>query len=136
MARNAQPTLEPKLTMNRCVSGQKMEDLRGSDTAAYVGLMCDDWAQVMARDWDQLPTYVATGVSRAIMANRLSYFFDWRGPSMTIDTACSSSLVAVHQGVTALRNGECRVAVAAGVKLILAPGAFFLALFQDNGVSC
>ncbi|KAK4033573.1 BcPKS5, polyketide synthase [Parachaetomium inaequale] len=107
-----------------CAAGQKVEDLRGSDTAAYVGLMCDDWAQVMARDWDQLPTYVATGVSRAIVANRLSYFFDWRGPSMTIDTACSSSLVAVHQGVTALRNGECRVAVAAGVNLILAPGMF------------
>ncbi|KAK3290192.1 BcPKS5, polyketide synthase [Chaetomium fimeti] len=107
-----------------CASGQKLEDLRGSDTAAYVGLMCDDWAQVMARDWDQMPTYTATGISRAIVANRLSYFFDWHGPSMTIDTACSSSLVAVHQGVTALRNGECRVAVAAGVNLMLAPGMF------------
>ena len=120
--------------MTSCAGGQRLEDLRGSDTAAYVGLMCDDWAQVMARDWDQLPTYVATGVSRAIVANRLSYIFDWHGPSMTIDTACSSSLVAVHQAVTALRNGECRVAVAAGVNLILAPGTILLPLFLEKGV--
>ena len=86
--------------------------------------MCDDWSQMSARDWDLMPTYAATGQSRAIVSNRVSYFFDWHGPSMTIDTACSSSLVAVHQGVAALRNGECPVAIAAGVNLILAPGEF------------
>ena len=86
--------------------------------------MCDDWAQLTNRDWDLLPTYAATGESRAIISNRLSYYFDWHGPSMTIDTACSSSLVAVHQGVTAIRNGECSVAIAAGANLILTPGKF------------
>lgn len=106
--------------------GQTIEGLRGSKTAVYVGLMCDDWAQLIARDWDQTPTYAATGDSRAILSNRVSYFFDWRGPSMTIDTACSSSLVAVHQGVTALRNGECPVAIAAGANLILAPGKMMM----------
>lgn len=55
-------------------------------------------------------------------ANRISYFFDWHGPSMTVDTACSSSLVAVHQAVQTLLSGESRVAVAAGTSLILSPG--------------
>ncbi|KUJ22238.1 BcPKS5, polyketide synthase [Mollisia scopiformis] len=104
--------------------GQPIETLRGTNTAVYVGLMCDDWSQIVCRDWDLMPTYAATGTSRAIISNRISYFFNWHGASMTIDTACSSSLVAVHQGVTALRNGECPVAIAAGANLILAPGMF------------
>ncbi|KAI1293954.1 BcPKS5, polyketide synthase [Xylaria venustula] len=107
-----------------CDGGQTIEGLRGSNTAVYVGMMCDDWNQLSNRDWDIKPTYGATGESRAIISNRVSYFFDWHGPSMTIDTACSSSLVAVHQAVTALRNGECPVAIAAGANLILAPGMF------------
>ncbi|RAK95573.1 BcPKS5, polyketide synthase [Aspergillus ibericus CBS 121593] len=107
-----------------CAGGQTIENLRGSKTAVYVGMMCDDWAQIVNRDWDLAPTYAATGDSRAIVSNRVSYFFDWHGPSMTIDTACSSSLVAVHQGVTALRNGECPIAIAAGANLIMAPGMF------------
>lgn len=58
------------------------------------------------------------------MSNRISYFFDWRGPCMTIDTACSSSLVAVHQAVQTLRSGVSRVALAAGTNLILGPEAY------------
>lgn len=106
----------------RCAGGQTIEGLRGTDTAVYVGMMCDDWAQLLNRDWDTTLTYAATGQSRAIISNRVSYYFDWHGPSTTVDTACSSSLVAVHQGVMALRNGECPVAVAAGANLILSPG--------------
>ncbi|KAK0383741.1 hypothetical protein NLU13_9652 [Sarocladium strictum] len=105
-----------------CAGGQTIQGLRGSNTAVYVGMMCDDWAQLINRDWEATQTYAATGESRAIISNRVSYFFDWHGPSMTIDTACSSSLVAVHQAVTALRSGECPVAVAAGANLILGPG--------------
>lgn len=105
-----------------CAGGHTIETLRGSNTAVYVGMMCDDWAQLVNRDWEATLTYAATGESRAIVSNRISYYFDWHGPSMTIDTACSSSLVAVHQGVTALRNGECPVAIAAGANLILSPG--------------
>ncbi|KAF9768361.1 Hybrid PKS-NRPS synthetase fsa1 [Fusarium sp. DS 682] len=122
-----------------CAGGQTIERLRGSNTAVYVGMMCDDWAQLVNRDWDLAPTYAATGDSRAIISNRVSYFFDWHGPSMTIDTACSSSLVAVHQGVTALRNGECPVAIAAGANLIVAPGMFIkessLRMLSPTGTS-
>ena len=103
-------------------AGLTIEGLKGSDTAVYVGVMYDDWNDILLRDTNALPTYFATGVARSIISYRISYFFDWRGPSMTIDTACSSSMVAIHQGVQALRSNESRVAIAAGTQLILAPG--------------
>ncbi|KAJ5504966.1 hypothetical protein N7463_007840 [Penicillium fimorum] len=104
-----------------CSAGLPMEQLRGSSTAVYVGLMCDDWATMVQTDIDEIPTYTGTGTARSIMSNRLSYFFDWHGPSMTIDTACSSSLIAVHEAVRVLRSGESSVAIAAGANLILSP---------------
>lgn len=61
------------------------------------------------------------GTARSIISNRISYFFDWHGPSLTVDTACSSSLVALHQAVQALRAGEVQVALAAGSNLLLGP---------------
>ncbi|KAE8858945.1 hypothetical protein PTNB73_08425 [Pyrenophora teres f. teres] len=122
-----------------CNAGQRVEDMKGSNTAVYVGLMCDDWAQITGRDWDLIPTYQATGTSRAILSNRVSYFFDWHGPSMTIDTACSSSLVAVHQAVAALRSGESPMAVVAGTNLILSPGMWIaesnLRMLSPTGTS-
>lgn len=105
-----------------CAAGLRMENLRGSSTAVYVGMMCDDWSTMVSRDWESLPTYAATGLARSIVSNRISYFFDWHGPSMTIDTACSSSLVAVHHAIQSLRSGESQVAVASGTNLILSPG--------------
>ncbi len=102
-------------------AGLRLDDLRGSDTAVFVGLMCGDYEAMLLRDLDSIPTYHATGIARSIMANRISYFFDWHGPSITIDTACSSSLVAVHQAVQSLRSGESRIAIAAGSNLILGP---------------
>lgn len=102
-------------------AGLPMNSLRGSDTSVYVGLMCGDYEAMLLRDLDTVPTYHATGVARSIMANRISYFFDWHGPSMTIDTACSSSLVALHQAVQSLRSKESHIAVAAGSNLILGP---------------
>ena len=102
----------------------KIDQLRGSDTAVYVGAMAVDHQDLLMRDINSMPIYYATGTSRSIMSNRVSYFFDWHGPSMTIDTACSSSMIAVHQGVQALRASESRVAIAAGTELILGPGRY------------
>ncbi|KAK0614866.1 hypothetical protein B0T17DRAFT_562985 [Bombardia bombarda] len=104
--------------------GHPIEGLRGSDTAVYVGTMSVDYNDILIRDIDTTPTYFSTGTSRAILANRISYFFDWHGPSMTIDTACSSSMVALHQSVQSLRNGEARVAIAGGTELLLGPEQF------------
>ncbi|KAI0378982.1 amino acid adenylation domain-containing protein [Hypomontagnella monticulosa] len=105
-------------------SGLVMDGLRGSDTAVYAGLMVADYEHIMLRDEDHIGTYHVTGTSRSLVSNRVSYFFDWHGPSMTIDTACSSSLVAVHQAVQQLRSGQSRVAVATGANLILDPQTY------------
>jgi hybrid polyketide synthase/nonribosomal peptide synthetase ACE1 len=105
-------------------AGLSIESLAGSQTGVYVGLMCADYVDHLNMDMNALPTYTPTGTARSIMSNRISYFFDWHGPCMTIDTACSSSLVAVHQAVQLLRSKESDLAVAAGVNLILGPGQY------------
>jgi acyl transferase domain-containing protein len=106
-------------------AGLTIEGLSGSDTAVYTGQMVSDYDQILTRDSDHsLGTYHASGTSRAILSNRISYFFDWHGPSMTIDTACSSSLVALHHAVQQLRTGLSRVAVATGANLLMDPGCF------------
>lgn len=104
--------------------GHTIEAMRGTDTAVYVGVMGNDYEALLMRDVNNVPTYTGTGISRAILSNRISYFFDWHGPSLTIDTACSSSLIAVHQGVQALRSGESGLAVACGTTMILGPGEY------------
>jgi hybrid polyketide synthase/nonribosomal peptide synthetase ACE1 len=101
--------------------GLPMEKLQGSDTGVYVGLMTNDYSDLIGRDIQSIPAYFASGTARSILSNRISYFFNWHGPSMTIDTACSSSLVAMHQAVQSLRAGETRMAVAAGTNLLLGP---------------
>ncbi|XMA10253.1 hypothetical protein WAI453_003044 [Rhynchosporium graminicola] len=104
-----------------CSAGLKMEDLQGSSTAVYVGCMTHDFVDGINLDLDTAPTYTATGSGMSILSNRVSYFFDWHGPSETIDTACSSSLVAVHNAIQQLRNGSSKIAIASGSNLILGP---------------
>ena len=122
-------------------AGLTIEKLQGSNTAVYTGQMVADYDQIMMRDSDDsLGTYHASGTSHAILSNRISYFFDWHGPSMTIDTACSSSLVAVHQAVQQLRTGHSRVAIAAGANLLMDPKCFIslssLNVLSPDGRSC
>ncbi|KAL2833070.1 putative polyketide synthase [Aspergillus pseudoustus] len=102
-------------------AGLPLEALHGSDTATYVGLMCSDYYTLQAHDLNAVPTYNATGIANSNASSRISYAFNWHGPSMTIDTACSSSLVAVHEAVQVLRSGGSHVAVAAGTNLLLSP---------------
>ncbi|KAK3290153.1 uncharacterized protein B0H64DRAFT_453112 [Chaetomium fimeti] len=115
-------------------AGLPIERLHGSDTAFYAGVMATDYTDLLMRDVDTIPQYFATATARSIISNRVSYIFDWHGPSMTIDTACSSSMLALHGAVTSLRTGESRVAVAAGGNLILGP-ELFIALSKVNMLS-
>nr|ALQ32758.1 putative polyketide synthase [Fusarium aywerte] len=102
-------------------AGIRKEDVDGSDAAVYVGSFVKDYEQVCLRDPDWQPQYAATGNGIAIMANRISYFFNLHGPSMTIDTGCSGSLVSVHLAAQSLRTRETSLAIAAGAGMILTP---------------
>ncbi|KAF7557832.1 hypothetical protein G7Z17_g375 [Cylindrodendrum hubeiense] len=120
-------------------AGYTIQQLKGSQTAVFVGLMNNDYYDVLARDMDSAPIYSSTGTAISIVSNRVAYFFDWKGPAWTVDTACSSSLVALHSAVQTLRNGEASMAVAAGVNLILGPTMFIfeskLHMLSPNGRS-
>jgi polyketide synthase 13 len=95
--------------------------LRGERVGVYVGSSNTDYQFLAVSDPTVAHPYAITGTTSSIIANRVSYFFDFRGPSMAIDTACSSSRVAAHQGVAALRAGEADVAVVGGVNALITP---------------
>ncbi|KAJ5985395.1 hypothetical protein N7522_012591 [Penicillium canescens] len=100
-------------------AGLTLNGMRGSETSAYMGAMSADYTDTQLRDIENVSKYMITGTSRALLSNRLSYFFDWKGPSISVDTACSSSLAAVHLGVQALRAGECKISCVGGSNVIL-----------------
>ncbi|WP_099288150.1 polyketide synthase Pks13 [Mycobacterium persicum] len=95
--------------------------LRGGAVGVYVGVSNNDYSFLAVSDPTVAHPYAITGTATSIIANRVSYFYDFRGPSVAVDTACSSSLVATHQAVQALRMGECDVAVAGGVNALITP---------------
>ncbi|KZL83622.1 beta-ketoacyl synthase domain-containing protein [Colletotrichum incanum] len=120
MAEDAK-AIDPQQRFLLEVSYEALENGKGSPTAVYVGSFVKDYEQICLRDMDWQPQYAATGTGNAIMSNRVSYTYDFKGPSMTIDTGCSGSLVAVHLAAQALRAGDCSIALAAGAGLIFTP---------------
>ncbi len=106
-------------------AGQALDRLAGSQTGVFVGIhsYSSDYTWRQVRRLEDIDAHTATGTAHSVAANRLSYAFDWHGPSLAIDTACSSSLVAVHLAVQSLRRGECELALAGGVNLMLSPEA-------------
>ncbi|MCA9697876.1 MAG: type I polyketide synthase, partial [Myxococcales bacterium] len=101
-------------------AGLPLAEVRGSNAGVFVGAAGFDWT-LLAFGEAAIDAYAATGSSHAILANRLSYLWDLRGPSISVDAACASSLVAVHLAVAALRRRECDLALAGGVQLHLVP---------------
>ncbi|MET8988619.1 beta-ketoacyl synthase N-terminal-like domain-containing protein [Nonomuraea wenchangensis] len=102
-------------------AGHAPRTLSGSRTGVYAGLSGTEYAHLTGADLATVDAWTATGAALSIAANRVSYLLDLRGPSLAVDTACSSSLVATHLAVTGLRAGECDLALAAGVNLLLSP---------------
>ncbi|MFG2291131.1 type I polyketide synthase [Streptomyces sp. NPDC048595] len=103
-------------------AGMVAADLKGRRVGVFVGAMWDDYATVLHRRGEGAATqHSMTGLHRSIIANRVSYTFDLRGPSLVLDTGQSSSLVAVHTACESLRRGEAALALAGGVSLNLAP---------------
>ncbi len=103
----------------------RLRDLAGSQTGVYLGVALTDYEQrtLRSEDLKAADMYAGTGVFNSVAAGRVSYAFDLQGPNVSLDTACSSSLVAIHLAVAALRAGECSMALAGGVNLILSPEA-------------
>ncbi|KAK8122918.1 hypothetical protein PG984_011588 [Apiospora sp. TS-2023a] len=105
-------------------AGLTLKDVAGSNTSVYAAQWTCDYRDMMARDLQNAPTYAATGTGTTLLSNRLSWFFDLTGPSLTINTACSSSMVALHEACESLRSGESDMALVVGSNLILCPDMF------------
>lgn len=113
-------------------AGYKMSDLSGEKVGVYAGVGTHDFTEVLLESGNIEKPYSATGIAHSVLANRISYLFDFKGPSEPIDTACSSSLVAVHNAVESLRADECRIAIAGGVNVMISPSLF--RAFQNSGM--
>ncbi|MGA5301847.1 type I polyketide synthase [Nucisporomicrobium flavum] len=95
--------------------------LAGSRTGVFIGVIGNDYALRNFRQPDEVTPYVVTGNAHSIVSGRLAYLLDLRGPAVSVDTACSSSLVSVHLACQSLRSGECDLALAGGVNVMLSP---------------
>ncbi|WP_051680625.1 SDR family NAD(P)-dependent oxidoreductase [Vibrio rhizosphaerae] len=102
-------------------AGYDIHALRGSDTGVFVGIGSQDYGMALSADVQHANAYIASGNSPSMAAGRLSYFYDFTGPTMSIDTACSSSLVAVNEACRRLQDHHCQLALAAGVNAVLTP---------------
>ncbi|KAI1170322.1 hypothetical protein F4777DRAFT_584024 [Nemania sp. FL0916] len=120
-------------------AGITMQECNGERVGVFVGTMTSDYDQLTCKDAISTSQYCGTGLSRALLSNRVSYFYNWTGPSLTIDTACSSSLVAMHMAVGSLRAGDSALACVAGANIMVAPDAFMaessLHMLSPNGYS-
>src|SRR5262249_30758240 len=96
-------------------AGYKPSLLHGSDTGVFIGACHFAYRRLLEEQGLAADAFAASGTSGSILANRLSYFYDFQGPSMLVDTACSSALLAVHEAVRALRDGSCAQALVGGV---------------------
>jgi len=107
-------------------AGVKPSSLRGSNCGVYLGIAAVEQAYRLVDDMASIDGATATGNTMSIAANRLSFFYDLRGPSMAIDTACSSSLVAFHQACQAIISGDVDQAVTGGISLHMHPFGFMI----------
>ncbi|KAI1076604.1 ketoacyl-synt-domain-containing protein [Whalleya microplaca] len=120
-------------------AGIPKHKILGKDVGVFVGGSFPEYESHLFRDTDTIPMHQATGCAYAMQSNRISHFFDLKGPSFTTDTACSSSLVALHVACQSLRMGESGMAIVGGCHLNMLP-EFWISfsksrLFSDSGRS-
>jgi emericellamide synthase (highly reducing iterative type I polyketide synthase) len=120
-------------------AGFTVSQIWGSSTGVYIGQWSSDYSEIMARDPENQELYHTLGTGAAITSNRVSFFFNLRGPSFTVDTGCSASLVALHNAVQSLRSGESTMSLVGGVNVLLDPQRFTyqskLKMFSPDGRS-
>jgi amino acid adenylation domain-containing protein len=105
-------------------AGYRVSDLSGTRTGVFVGVSTSDYGDIIRANEVKVEPHLATGMSHCVLANRISYLFNFHGPSEPIDTACSSALIAVHRAVESIRGGNCEMAIAGGVNVLLSPAVF------------
>ncbi|WP_413290698.1 aminotransferase class III-fold pyridoxal phosphate-dependent enzyme [Bdellovibrio sp. HCB337] len=101
-------------------AGYTPRELRGARVGVFVGISASDYSFLL-KNTKSADIFAATGNAHSIAANRVSYFFDFKGPSVAVDTACSSSLVAADLAFKSLSHGDVDIAIVAGVNLVLLP---------------
>lgn len=118
-------------------AGYEASSLQHQDVGVFVGVEFSDYKDYLDQQGIKYSAELAIGNSLNMIPNRVSYYFDFNGPSETIDTACSGSLVAVNRAVRAIQSGECSVAIAGGVSVILSPktmvGTSQLNIYSPDG---
>ncbi len=104
-------------------AGQDVHSLAGRDVGVFVGISAHDYGdlEMGSSEHVHITGQTITGGANSIAANRISYVFDFRGPSWAVDTACSSSLMAAHYACRSIRTGECSLALVGGVNAIIRP---------------
>jgi acyl transferase domain-containing protein len=103
---NPHPDFFEMMLTDLDLAGIPLEKALGSKTAVYSGSMANDYSFTLLKDLEDMPKYSVTGVAMSLVANRLSWFFDFRGPSINLDSACSSSLMGLDIACQGLRNGD------------------------------
>ena len=105
-------------------AGLTLAAIAGSNTSCYIGNFTADYRDMTFRDVDAATRYSLTGTGTELISNRISWFYDLRGPSFTLGSACSSSLVALHQGCQSINTMEASTALVGGCNLLLNPDMF------------
>lgn len=105
-------------------AGYKASDLAASRTGVFAGVSTSDYTTLLSKNGVDIDAYTATGMAHSVLANRVSHYFNFTGPSEPIDTACSSALVAMNRAVEAIHSGSCDMAIAGGVNVMLSPEVF------------
>lgn len=108
-------------------AGIPIEKLAGTNTSVYAGTFNKDYHEMQTKDAEVLPSASLAGTGTAMMSNRVSHFYDLRGPSMSIDTGCSAGMVAVHQGCQSIRSGESDMSIVGAASALLSQDAFISA---------
>ncbi|KAJ5382317.1 hypothetical protein N7517_000228 [Penicillium concentricum] len=120
-------------------AGITITQMAGSSTSVFSGACFRDYHDSLMQDADNIPRYFLTGNGAAMFSNRISHFFDLRGPSLTVDTGCSTGLVALHLACQSLRSGESKMALVGGANIMLNPHMFIslsnLGFLSDDGKS-
>ncbi|KAI1106697.1 hypothetical protein F4804DRAFT_347634 [Jackrogersella minutella] len=126
MTRNELEKADPQqrlllLVVRECLESAGVTDYRGSLTGFFVGTFSEDWLQTQSKEEQHATGYVLTGHLDPMLANRVAFEYDLRGPCFVIKTACSSSMIALHNAVRAVQNRDCNAAVVSGSNLNMTP---------------